>query len=1371
MVVLTAAITTRSGKPILARQFRQMQRSRVEALLASFPKLADTASQHTTVEQDNVRFVYQPLDELYMVLITNRQSNILQDISTLHLFAQVVASICKSMDEREISRNAFELLSAFDEVVTQGYRENLTMSQIKTFLDMESHEERIQEIISRNKELEASEERKRKAKQLEMQRKEISRNARAGGSGAGGMGSRQPSYPTYTAPTPAAPSMTDSYDSYNAAKNPSFNKPLASRGKGMQLGKKKPGNSMFDQVRGDLGPEAEASAPLAGVPTPAAPVQPSIPATRGSLDREGIHVTVAESITARFSREGTIEAFEVKGDLQLRITDASLTQVKLDLAVGDTKGAQLNAHPKVDKAEFKNNNTIQLTDTSKGFPANNSIQVMRWRLNAKPDDVQDPPIKFTVWLSESSTDTYSVTVEYELTGDDPLKDVTVVIPYSTSEPSVSSFDAVYEVSGDSIDWTIGDVDESNPSGSFEFEAQASGEGDFFPMQVRFSKSRPWVDIDVGSVSLLNMNQDVGFSKDIRSVAENYQIGADDDAPSLHVLATKRLSEPIKFPFTAYSHIHDLLAVVTNASEVQVFRIISGQIAFNVKRGAENAAEVTAVAWRGDGERLGVGWSDGTYEIYDGGTGRSVQMTTVADPNGDALEDWRLYAEAPPKDRFGRAVLPPKVTRKVHGKVESFGWMAHQVGSKKTNDVLTDDWEGGFDLDGLEAYGTSRENESTALTALTALPRAIAGLDVTKVLPRLSAIPSAGIDSWKIAPEGPKFVTQAATDSAFDTQKEATTNLVESLTVAQEDGTVQVLLDDTVKIGSLFIGGRPVMHAAHPQSPSHIYVTETEDMGLQLSFVDLPLSTFDSATLHVIASNTKRIQSYIDYVVFTLRCIENDYTTGTSTLAKVIALLPEELATSKDNTDVVFNFYHLALTGVFSAGLLEWMKEIVRDQNMKRWEPSISTMYTNLTDHLFVNLLPALDRFSIAVTTLRGYARLHDGSSKFDVSPLVFDIILENIDSLRLVAQRMLLIATTEHRQFRAWFKWFKLQYEVASSGPFSQSALETEQREMAGLDYSLILAYIKETFVESKLAMHILDRPELDPIFNMEKFKSNPVYRDMGYERTKEAMGKLQALRDGESLAMKDVHDPLALLNIPTLAAALVGNVRAALDRITDWQSRMLVKPTTIPLELPSGSVIADMTHFPTPQSPSGDYDAQHDPSTTTLVLSTDPKSPSILDVLTLTRQPNTSTSSPSPSRHSGHPANPAIIKTQHPFPSGTILSATFLPQPNPANIFITLFKTRDPKDHVHLVRHQFTLSEKTGGETQLLSETIHVFAPPEESKFRPERMLVGGRKGKEVCVVFGKGGREWRVLDLAGGQHARFGKAVDEDDEWRMVE
>ncbi|KAJ5259450.1 Clathrin adaptor mu subunit C-terminal [Penicillium angulare] len=514
MVVLAASICTRGGKAVLSRQFREIARSRIEALLASFPKLADSGTQHTTVEQDNVRFVYQPLDELYIVLITNRQSNILQDIDSLHLFAQVTTSICKSLDEREITRNAFELLSAFDELVTLGYRENLSLSQIKTFLEMESHEERIQEIIERNKELEASEERKRKAKQLEMQRKEAARSGRSAAP-------RAPSYPVYT--PPARPSVPDTYDSYEAEKKKTFSKPLVTRGKGMQLGKKSKATDIYEKVRGDLGPEAEEESPLV-TPQISTPVQEPVSARESlTADREPIHVTIAETISATLTREGALKSFEVKGDLQLRISDPSLTKLRLDLQATPTHGAQFRTHPNVDKALFTSTSAIQLKDTSKRFPTNNAIGVLRWRVASSADNADILPITFTVWVNKGS-DSTTVTVEYELNGSDSLRDVVVTIPYGATEPSVSSFDAVYEVSGDSLDWNLGAVDESNSSGSFEFETTDGDEDQFFPMSVRFTKTQPFVDVDVTEVSLLEAEgESSGFSKDIRSVAENFLI--------------------------------------------------------------------------------------------------------------------------------------------------------------------------------------------------------------------------------------------------------------------------------------------------------------------------------------------------------------------------------------------------------------------------------------------------------------------------------------------------------------------------------------------------------------------------------------------------------------------------------------------------------------------------------------------------------------------------------------------------------------------------------------------------------------------------------------------------------------------------------
>lgn len=126
-----------------------MSRARIDSLLASFPKVIPTESQHTSVETADVRYVYQPLEDLYILLITNKASNILQDIETLHLFARVVSDMCRSAEQREILKNAFDILEAFDEIVSLGYRESVNIMQVRNILEMESHEEKIQEIIAR----------------------------------------------------------------------------------------------------------------------------------------------------------------------------------------------------------------------------------------------------------------------------------------------------------------------------------------------------------------------------------------------------------------------------------------------------------------------------------------------------------------------------------------------------------------------------------------------------------------------------------------------------------------------------------------------------------------------------------------------------------------------------------------------------------------------------------------------------------------------------------------------------------------------------------------------------------------------------------------------------------------------------------------------------------------------------------------------------------------------------------------------------------------------------------------------------------------------------------------------------------------------
>ena len=51
------------------------------------------------------------------------------------------------MEESDISDNVFNLLFAFDEIVALGYRESVNLSQIRTFVEMDSHEEKVYQAV------------------------------------------------------------------------------------------------------------------------------------------------------------------------------------------------------------------------------------------------------------------------------------------------------------------------------------------------------------------------------------------------------------------------------------------------------------------------------------------------------------------------------------------------------------------------------------------------------------------------------------------------------------------------------------------------------------------------------------------------------------------------------------------------------------------------------------------------------------------------------------------------------------------------------------------------------------------------------------------------------------------------------------------------------------------------------------------------------------------------------------------------------------------------------------------------------------------------------------------------------------------------
>mmetsp|Transcript_15183 Transcript_15183/g.30722 ORF Transcript_15183/g.30722 Transcript_15183/m.30722 type:complete len:496 (+) Transcript_15183:15-1502(+) len=493
---------------------------RIENLLATFPKLVGADKQHNTVETAEVRYVYQPIENLMVLLMTNKLSNIVADLELLRLFAKVLTEYCPGeIDEANVCKHAFELVFAFDEVVAMGHKENVTMRDIQINIEMESHEEKLSIMIRQSKEREANQ----KAKERE---KEIARNK------GGGMGGKMPggisSMPEASLGPVTIPSGTGIDTSMGMSgmgqgmgmdRPPTYQKPLA-KGVGMALGKKKgPAGASLLQQLVDTG-EVDDAPHMPGKPTAAA-TGGSAPANRVMSD--AIQLTVDEKVVVQMNRDGGLEQMEVKGDLTLLITDAAMGKVTVPLRMGENPGFQFKQHPNINKQLFTAESTLGLKDPSKAFPTGSALGVLKWRLATT--DEGHVPLLINCWPTQESGG-FTVNVEYELQQSRmELRDVHITIPVPAADAPVitDGEGASFNKRESLLTWVIPVIDSANGSGSIEFTAAVDSPDAFFPIDVRFHSQKTFCEMEVPTVLSAEDGSALPFGKVGGLSVESYRV--------------------------------------------------------------------------------------------------------------------------------------------------------------------------------------------------------------------------------------------------------------------------------------------------------------------------------------------------------------------------------------------------------------------------------------------------------------------------------------------------------------------------------------------------------------------------------------------------------------------------------------------------------------------------------------------------------------------------------------------------------------------------------------------------------------------------------------------------------------------------------
>ena len=115
-----------------------------------------------------------------------------------------------------------------------------------------------------------------------------------------------------------------------------------------------------------------------------------------------------------------------------------------------------------------------------------------------------------------------------------------------------------------------------------------------------------------------------------------------------------------------------------------------------------------------------------------------------------------------------------------------------------------------------------------------------------------------------------------------------------------------------------------------------------------------------------------------------------------------------------------------------------------------------------------NLLPALLRFSIVVSRLRGLSKFEESRVALDLETSELDLVFDTISCLQLLCHTILIYTGQELRQFSAFSSWLRQEIETQATDPLSSTAEENADKDMMP-NYHQILEYVQGAMQHSKL--------------------------------------------------------------------------------------------------------------------------------------------------------------------------------------------------------------------------------------------------------------------------------------------------------------
>jgi coatomer subunit delta len=384
-------------------------------------------------------------------------------------------------------------------------------------MEMESHEEKLHNMIKLSKMESAKDQAQAAAKAIKDRQKEMQRmGLSSSGISSSSYSEDRETPSTFTSPSAPSSSVAPASPLPSA---PSTSKaPVAV--KGMSLGAMGKSKAFEDALI-----KEDKITPIIPALGKGGSVESSSAAAPQVVQvQHPIMLAAVEKVSARLSRDGLVESLEIKGSLSLTAIsdDVANCIIKLKNGAKQNSSFSFTTHPKVNKAVYDKNGVLQLKDkdTSKGFPSGRPVGILKWTNSSTDEDLL--PLKINCWPEEEARGQMNVSIEYsmDLSGQE-LHDVRICIPLGTSSsPNILSIDGSYRLNSANSElvWELAIIDSSNSSGSLEFSIQQRDTNAFFPISVHFSSKQLYCPIDITEVTTAVNDSPVmfGYSKAMSS---------------------------------------------------------------------------------------------------------------------------------------------------------------------------------------------------------------------------------------------------------------------------------------------------------------------------------------------------------------------------------------------------------------------------------------------------------------------------------------------------------------------------------------------------------------------------------------------------------------------------------------------------------------------------------------------------------------------------------------------------------------------------------------------------------------------------------------------------------------------------------------